>query len=215
MKKPMQTFSLILLTLMLSACSSAYYSAMEKVGIHKRDIMIDRVEEAKDSQENAQEQFSSALEQLSALIAFDGGDLESQYAATKDQYEASKEAAEEVTARIEAIESVSNALFDEWTEEIEQYSSATLKRQSLLKYKETQRRYNKLISAMHKAESKMAPVLTALKDNTLYLKHNLNAQAVGALEGEYTVIKRNVEVLIKEMNQAISQSQQFIDLLKP
>jgi predicted metal-dependent hydrolase len=41
---------------------------LEKVGVEKRDILIDRVENAKDSQQNAQKQFSSALEQLTALI---------------------------------------------------------------------------------------------------------------------------------------------------
>ncbi|MEW6981022.1 DUF2959 domain-containing protein [Colwelliaceae bacterium 6471] len=202
-------------TLSLSGCSSAYYSAMEKVGIHKRDIMIDRVEEAKGAQEEAQQQFASALAQLSALIAFDGGDLASQYEATKDQYDASKEAAENVSVRISAIENVADALFDEWSDEIAQYDSAKLKRQSQLKFNETQRRYKKLISAMHKAESRMNPVLVALKDNTLYLKHNLNAQAIGALQGEYNNIKEDIEVLIKEMNQAINQSQQFIELLTP
>ena len=210
-----QTIKLAVFAVLLAGCSSAYYSAMEKVGIHKRDIMIDRVEEAKESQEEAQEQFKSALEQLSELINFDGGKLAEQYAATEDQYQASKEAADDVSSRIDAIENVADALFDEWADEIEQYESAKLKRQSQLKLKETQRKYNKLIAAMQKAESKMAPVLTALKDNTLYLKHNLNAQAIGALQGEYKAIKQDVEVLIEEMNQAISQSQQFIDLLNP
>ena len=67
---------------------------------------------------------------------------------------------------------------------------------------------------MHRAKDRMSPVLSALKDNSLYLKHNLNAQAIGALQGEYKTIKRDVESLVAEMSQAIEQSQQFIDLLK-
>ncbi len=198
----------------LSACQSAYYSAMESVGQHKRDILVSRVEDANESQEEAQEQFSSALEGLTALINYDGGELADHYEITKDQYEASQKAADEVSARIESIESVSDALFDEWADEIEQFSNATLKRQSQSKYKETQRRYKKVITAMHKAEKSMAPILSALKDNTLYLKHNLNAQTVGALEGEYKSIKQDIELLIKEMNVAIDSSKQFISNLQ-
>ena len=67
---------------------------------------------------------------------------------------------------------------------------------------------------MRKAESKMAPVLSALKDNSLFLKHNLNAKAVGALQGEMVSIKRDVSALIKDMNLAIEQSQKFIDMLE-
>ncbi len=211
----MRTIGLLFIVLSLSACQSAYYSAMEKVGVHKRDIMLDRVEDAKESQQEAQQQFKSALAQLSELINFEGGELAQQYELINDQYEASKTAAEDVSKHIEKIEDVAEALFDEWQDEIEQYSSAKLKRQSTLKLKQTQRRYQTLIKAMHKAESKMEPVLAALKDNALYLKHNLNAQAIGALQGEYSSIKRDVENLVKEMNKAIAQSQQFIDLLQP
>ncbi|MBL4909547.1 MAG: DUF2959 domain-containing protein [Alteromonadaceae bacterium] len=211
--KASRLISVCFMFFMLTACQSAYYSAMEKVGVYKRDIMVDRVEEAKDAQQNAQQQFKSALAQLTQLINFDGGDLEEQYQLINDQYQQSEQAAANVSNRINKIEEVAEALFDEWADEITQYSSEKLKRQSQLKLKQTQRRYHKLIRAMHKAESKMSPVLAALKDNSLYLKHNLNARAIGVLQGEFKSIKLNVEVLIKEMNVAITQSQQFIDLL--
>jgi len=204
----------IVLVIALSGCSSAYYSAMEKVGIHKRDIMVDRVVDAKESQQEAQEQFKSALEEMTALINFDGGDLETQYHVIQEQYEDSKEAAEHVSSRIAKIEDVSDALFEEWQDEIEEISSSSLKRQSTSKLRETQRRYQSLIKSMRKAESKMAPVLSALKDNSLFLKHNLNAKAIGALQGEMVSIKRDVSALIKDMNLAIEQSQKFIDMLE-
>lgn len=53
---------------LLTACQSAYYAAAEKVGYHKRDILVDRVEDARDAQQDAEEEFQSALEQLSELI---------------------------------------------------------------------------------------------------------------------------------------------------
>ncbi|XQW84712.1 DUF2959 domain-containing protein [Thalassotalea piscium] len=205
---------LLVVLIALTGCSSAYYSAMEKVGIHKRDILIDRVEEATESQEEAKEEFASALEQFSSLISYDGGELETHYQQSKAHYEASEQAAQEVTKRIDAIESVAEALFSEWQEEIEQYSNQSLKRQSQTKLRQTKSKYTNVLIAMHSAEKKMSPVLTALKDNMLYLKHNLNAQAVGALKGEYTSIKRNIDALIKEMNNSIGDSQAFIDSLK-
>ena len=206
--------SFLLLSISLTACQTAYYSAMEKVGVHKRDIMLDRVEGAQEAQQDAQAQFKSALEQLSTLISFDGGDLAEQYEITEEQYEASKAAADDVTGKIESIESVSEALFDEWQAEIEEYSNANLRRQSQSKLKNTERQYNSLIKSMYKAKSKMDPVLATLKDNTLYLKHNLNARAIGALQGEYKTLQKDVVILVNEMNKSISQSQKFIDLLQ-
>lgn len=207
---------LILLPLLLSltACQSAYYSAMEKVGVHKRDILVDRVEEAQQSQQDAQQQFKSALEQFSTLIKFDGGDLQRVYEATDSEYQACSKAAEDVSARINSIEAVADALFDEWQDELEQYSNAKLKQDSAKKLTDTKRQYNSLLKTMRRAEQSMQPVLASLKDNTLYLKHNLNAKAIGALKGEFSAVQRDISRLIGDMNSAITQSEQFLATLK-
>lgn len=198
----------------LSGCDSTYYATMEKFGQHKRDILVSRVENTTESQEEAKEQFASALEQFSSLIQFDGGDLQDQYEASQQHYDDSLAAAKEVSANIDSIESVAEDLFDEWQEEIEQYSSQSFKRQSQQKMRETRRNYEAVVKKMRRAEAKMEPVLAAFKDNVLFLKHNLNAQAIGSLKSEYQVIKRDIEALIKEVNASIDNSKQFIDALK-
>jgi hypothetical protein len=206
--------SFLLLLISIVGCQSAYYSAMEKVGKHKRDILIDRVESATDSQKEAKEKFKSALEQFSALVNFDGGELQQQYEMSNEHYHTSKVAAEDVTTRIDAIENVAEALFDEWNSELELFTNQSLKRQSQSRYRETQSRYTTVIKSMRNAEKRMQPVLNALKDNMLYLKHNLNAQAIGELKTEYKIIKQDVERLINEMNNSINKSQTFIKSLK-
>lgn len=213
MLKQLRLISLFFI-ITLAGCQSAYYAAMEKVGTHKRDILIDRVEEASSSQEEAKEEFKSALEQLSTLIAFDGGELQTQFEISKQHYESSLAAADEVSSKISAIENVAEALFDEWNNEIEQYSNISLKRQSQQQLNSTEKRYNKVIKEMHKAEARMSPVLSALKDNMFYLKHNLNAKAIGALKGEYKVIKKDIDLLVIQMTKSIDDAQSFIKTLK-
>jgi hypothetical protein len=206
----MKKLIVISLLVCLTACQSAYYAAWEKVGVEKRDILVDRVENAKDSQEEAQQQFSSALEQLSLLINFDGGELQDVYDALKTEFEASEKSATEVSERINKVESVAEALFAEWQEELEQYSNASLKHDSQSKLRDTQKRYKTLLIAMRNAEAKMPPVLDALRDNVLYLKHNLNANAIGALQSEFSGIKNDIGKLIIDMNKAIKESNTFI-----
>lgn len=200
--------------LLLTGCQSAYYGAMEKVGYHKRDIMVDRVTAAKESQEEAQQQFSSALEEMQALLNHDGGDLEKAYNKAKDEYESSQEAADEVTSRIGKVEDVAEALFDEWQTEIGEISKASLRRNSETKLRETKRSYEQLVKTMRRAESKMPPILTAMKDNMLYLKHNLNAQAIGAIKGEFASLQTDISSLIKEMNKSIAESSKFIESIE-
>ncbi|MGS6582607.1 DUF2959 domain-containing protein [Vibrio diabolicus] len=205
--------AIVLSIFTLTGCQSAYYSAMEQVGYHKRDIMVDRVEDAKESQQDAQEEFTSALEALSAITNFDGGELESVYNKINDKYEDSEKAAQDVRDRIAAIEDVSGALFDEWQDELELYSSAKLRRSSEQKLRETKASYKTMLSAMKRAEKKMTPVLNTLLDNTLYLKHNLNASAIGSLQGEFSSLEKDIQFAIKQMNEAIAESDKFLQKL--
>lgn len=198
----------------LTGCQSAYYSAMEKVGYHKRDIMVDRVEAAQESQKDAQQELTSALEALSAFTQFDGGELESAYERINDQYQQSEAAAADVHERIAAIEDVADALFEEWQGELALYTSSKLRRASEQKLNTTKASYQTMLKAMKRAEQKMTPVLNTLRDNTLYLKHNLNASAVGSLQDEFATLEQDIRTAITQMNAAIKESNQFLAHLK-
>ncbi len=200
--------------LVFSGCSSTYYNAMEKVGKHKRDIMVDRVEDARDSQAAAQEQFKSALEQFDSVVKLKETNLKKAYDSLNDEYQMSKEAAEEVSSRIDKVESVAEALFDEWTDELKQYQNQDLRQSSKEQLKITQRRYKEMLASMHQAEASMDPVLKIFNDNVLFLKHNLNAQAIGSLQSEFANLKGEIDVLIRKMNVAIESSNKFIADIK-
>ncbi len=187
---------------------------MEKFGIHKREILVDRVEDARDSQKEAKEQFASALEEFSAVLNFNGGTLEEKYQQLNAELETSEEHAEAVRERIDKVEDVAEALFDEWQDELKLYSSDSLRRSSARKLKETRSHYQGLMTAMHRAESKIEPVLTPLRDQVLYLKHNLNAQAIASLQSELGRVEGDVASLIREMEKSILEADAFIVTLE-
>lgn len=214
MRYLMNWIGIVFALMVLAGCQCAYYGAMEKVGIHKRDILVDRVDEARDAQSDAQEEFKSALQRLDELLQFDGGELEARYNALNDDYESSKAAAERVYERIEAIDDVAQALFDEWQEELGMYSNDSMRRESERSLRETERRYTSLLQSMERAADTMEPVLEKLQDNVLYLKHNLNAKAVDAIRGEYRSLRTDVDVLIREMETAIQESNAFIEAMQ-
>ncbi len=207
-------FLAVVLLLALSGCASTYYGAMEKVGVHKRDILVDRVEAGRDSQAAAQKQFQSALEEFDSVVKLQETDLKKAYDRLNKEYEKSSDAAREVSTRIEKIESVAEALFKEWKNELKQYESRTLRQSSEDQLKATKVKYNIMLSTMKKAEASMDPVLRVFHDNVLYLKHNLNAQAIGSLQAEFAGLESQIKELIKSMNVAIDSSNKFISDIK-
>lgn len=200
----------ILMALLLTGCSSTYYKTMESFGVEKREILVDRVEEARDAQDDASEQFADALEQFRSVVAFDGGDLEEVYDDLNAEFKRSQSEAEEVTDRIDSVESVAEDLFAEWQEELGQYKRADLRRNSEALLKQTRSRYQQMMKAMRRAETSMEPVLEAFQDQVLVLKHSLNAQAIGALGKELGGIERDTARLIEEMQKAIAEADSFI-----
>jgi len=196
--------------LFIGACSNPYYSVMEKAGIHKRDIMVDRVEDARNSQQDAQEQFKSALEQFDSVVSLKETDLKQAYERLNDEYEDCVAAAERVSSRIDKVESVSEALFDEWADEIKLYENRELARSSKKQLEATKSRYGTMMARMQQAEESMEPVLNIFRDNVLFLKHNLNAQAIGSLQSEFAGLEAEINTLVQRMSEAIESSNAFI-----
>ncbi len=194
----------------LIACSSAYYRAVESIGFHKRDILVHRVEKARDSQQEAKEQFKTTLEKFSALTGFKGGSLEEKYKQLNSEFEASRAKAEAVHNRINDIRDVAAALFAEWKQELGQYKDPALRRSSEKKLAVTRQRYAQLIAAMERAEARIEPVLSTFRDQVLFLKHNLNAQAIASLKGELRSVETDIAALIKAMEASIREADAFI-----
>jgi predicted nucleic acid-binding Zn-ribbon protein len=191
-----------------------YYGAMEKMGVHKRDIMVDRVKAARDTQDDAKKQFLTAMEQFKSVVNFQGGDLENEYNRFNGTLKKTEAEAARVRERIHAVEDVSSALFSEWRSEIKQYNSDTLRKSSQRKYDLTKIKYKELIEAMRQAEAQLEPALIPLRDQVLFMKHNLNARAIAGLDSEVDSIQANVDRLVHDMDGAIAQADSFIASLQ-
>ena len=200
--------------MLLLGCASAYYDALESIGVHKRDIFVDRIEESLEVRKEGQAQFESALEQFKTTVDFDGGGLEKAYNLFNDEYEESEEAANAISEHISAVESVADALFEEWSDELDLYTSPSLRRASEWQYKSTQKKYQRLLASMRRVEKSMQPVLATMRDNVLFRKHNLNARANDTLKGELGSINRDMSKLVKNVQRSIAEAEAFITTLK-
>jgi uncharacterized protein YukE len=198
----------------LGACSSAYYGVMEQVGREKRHILADRVEASRKEQGEAQDEFQSAYERFKAATDYDGGDVEAVYRELADALDRSESKAKRVRDRIDSVEKVAGDLFDEWEGELEQIQNVDLRRQSAKSLRETQTRYQALLRAMRRAETRMDPVLQAFRDQVLFLKHNLNARAIASLEGTVVSIEGDVRTLLEELGRAIQEADLFLATLE-
>jgi hypothetical protein len=201
---------LLVFMILLAGCQTTYYALWEKMGKEKRHLLKDNVEKAREEQRDASEEFASVVERIKAMYGFDGGELEDVYQKLSDDYESCEARAEAVRDRIDKVERIAQDLFSEWESEIDTIQNATFKASSRASLQDTRNRFARLQRSMAKAEASMTPVLNNLQDYVLYLKHNLNARAVGSLKKEVSDIEADVSALIEDIDRAVQEADAFV-----
>lgn len=203
-------WSLLLVCVFTFGCQTTYYAVWEKLGKEKRHLLKDQVEKATSEQREASEQFKDVLSRIKEMYGFSGGELEEFYDRLKDEYASCEDRSEVVKQRIRDVEKIGGDLFAEWEREVGEIANAKLQAKSRRSLQDTRRRFERLRTAMKKAESKLDPVLKDLKDYVLYLKHNLNARAVGALRQEVGEIEADVGTLLSDIGKSIQEAETFL-----
>lgn len=202
-----------LLVLTLTACNSVYYKTMKTLGKEKRDILVKRIKDTKKDQEETKERLQTTMESFQQLTGFNGGDIEKNYKRLNSDYEKAADQAKKLHDRIQSIDQVSSDMFKEWRKEIDEMRNPLLKNRSTAMLRDAQERQATYMKAMHKTEDQMTPVLTAFRDQVLFLKHNLNARAIGSLKGTASSINTDVSALIRSIDSSMQEADKLISSL--
>ncbi len=168
------------------------------------------VKSARDAQSEAKKEITDALTEFGKVVNYQGGDLETQYKRLSKQLDDSEDAAKNVKKRVAEVQDVGEALFREWRGELAKYQNPELRSKSEAQLKTTRVRYDQMIGAMKQAEARLDPALQPLRDQVLYLKHNLNSRAIAGLKGEVAKVDTQVNQLVADLNRAIAEADRFI-----
>ena len=195
---------------LLGGCTRTYYKAMRTLGKEKRDILVTRVKESKADQQQAKERIKTTMESFQALTGFQGGALEKNYKRLNGEYERAADSAQKMHDRIGSIDQVSGDLFREWQSEINGMENRRLKAQSAVLLRQARLNEAGYVKSMRATEARMTPVLAAFHDQVTFLKHNLNARAIGSLQGTSMQMSTDVDVLLTTMDGSMAQADALI-----
>lgn len=195
-------------------CRTVYYSAWEALGTERREMLRSELLAMVDDQESAREAFTDSLSQVKGLTNFQGGQLEREYERLKGSYEDSEAAADQIDSRISDIEHVAEAMFEEWNTELAAMQAKRLKEQSRETFRVTRERYDAMHLSLVASRDGMRKVLRYFHDHVLFLKHNLNAQAMGSLGESMQEIEVSIDELKVGIESAIQEAQGFLKTLE-
>jgi hypothetical protein len=205
--------ALIVFALLLSGCQSTYYKAMSTLGKEKRDILVSRIKDAKKDQDQTKHKLQTTMESFQALTGFKGGSLEKSYKRLNSDYESAASQAHELHDKIQSIDQVSNDLFKEWQGEINAMENGKLKSQDTVMLRNAKTRQATYMRAMRRTEDQIEPVLKAFHDQVLFLKHNLNARAIGSLKNTSAGLESDVAGLVQSIDASSQEADKLISSL--
>lgn len=195
-------------------CQATYYKIWEKLGKEKRDLLLSDVNAVKTQQQETAEHFKDALTRLQEAYGKKNTKLQAMYDRIKSDDERAHSEAEALNKRVERMNTTARDLFREWESELNTFTNREFKAKSKANLQRARKSFEALSQSLDKSTARMKPLLSRLHETTLFLKHNLNAQSLGAMKNESKAIEQNLDALLKQMNASIQEADEFLSVLK-
>jgi ElaB/YqjD/DUF883 family membrane-anchored ribosome-binding protein len=113
------------------------------------------------------------------------------------------------------MEQEAQGLFAGWSKSAEAISSEDLKKRSLQRLQDTQKRYDRILAEIKKARDQFDPVMKDLGDQVTYLGHDLNPSATASLKPDAAKLNEKAAKLLAQVDEANKTAQDYIDTLRP
>jgi chromosome segregation ATPase len=184
---------------------------METVGYEKREMLVDRLQEARTDQVEAKQQLQTALYTLTRLGSAPATEMPDLRDDLDKQVGDAENELEDLRSSIAAVESVSGSMFDEWEEELAKYDSDELRNRSKAELQESRKEYSTLITQLKQTEQKLTQLIPPLQDQVLYLEHAVNAgDRVEKPEG-LDDVREQISTAIEDLETSIDRTNRFIE----
>ena len=191
----------------MTGCGGAYKAS----GQYKRDLLLDRIEKVRKCHEKAKNQFEVVLANYSDIIDANAGDIRTEYNKLARECKRARKISKDICKKVKDVEDIGKPLFRKWEDELDDFQNEAIRRSSEEQLDITRRNYLNLVHSIKSTEDKTENVLASLNDQVLLLSHNLNTRALSILKKEVTTLKVEVNALVKHMQKAIKEAEDFID----
>ena len=195
-------------------CEQAYYPTMRVLGQNKRTQVVDKIKAARDAEEKAKKQFDVTMKKFSyAVSSLKNGKPRKNYKTLGEAIKKSSATSAKFKKKVDDAGKTAKKFFREWEDELQLYTNEELRRASEKKMDDTRKQCYQVLYSMKYAEAKIKPVITALNDYVLLLKHDLGPYSATSINEKLSDVMDKIADLIKAMNNSISDADILVDRL--
>ncbi|MFT5286018.1 MAG: hypothetical protein ACI8TQ_002186 [Planctomycetota bacterium] len=198
-------------TLLLGSCQAMYLSAMETIGVDKREIMFERIEDASDAAVISSQRIDEAYQIYRGMIFEEAGDLYEAHDLLTFFLELCHDGAEDYQERIEKIQAVATPMFEEWKAESGEIHDDELRRKGRTNFTKAVTQYEQLMRAMRDVDADTTPLLNRFRDHVLFMKINLNTNAWDPLRKHDVDFANELSMLTRRMDVVQERIEKFLN----
>jgi hypothetical protein len=202
-----------LLTLLAIALTAGAAGAQEG---HKRtDRLIKRAEDTIKEIEATKQQLQKSLILYNSIIDVKAEDPKKTYRDLVKAIEGCEKKVADVGKRVESMELEAHNFFAEWTQSLEQISSADLRKRSQERLNETRVRYGDILRSGRSAGAEFDTFIGEMHDQVVYLGFDLNESAVASLKEDAAKLNEHANVLFKKIDEVVAATTGYINSIRP
>ena len=195
------------LALLVAGCASSG----AKESVQEVEGLASRIERVHETAERAKERARGAVDRLSSLVAPDfDGDAVAAYMDLVDAVELSERDAERLRGELEPMRKAAEQVFAQWEADLEAYSSPRIRQRSSERLAVTRQRFDAIVKSLTPALDSLDTFHAALRDQVLFLEHDLNREAAALVQPEAMRLAQDAGRIEATLDVCLATTQAYV-----
>lgn len=203
-----------LLLLVLPGIAHAQIFGSDPESLKRTDKLIEGAENLIKEAVKARNEIEKTLTSYNALFAGDVQDVRKAYKDVEKGLESTEKQRDEVKKRVDSMKVEADAYFASWNESLQQIGSDNLRKRSEDRMNETKSHFNGVLAAVADARGAYEPFAANLKDQWVYLGHDLNADGIASLKPDADELNSKARNLFKSIDDGMKKADEYVESLK-
>jgi hypothetical protein len=208
------SFRKVALVVATSAVLAASASAQDQ-GIKQVEALVKASGSTVQAIAETKLQLLKTMDAYNALLADDAKDRKKMYRDLQKEMENTEKRRAEITRRSGLMATEAQSLFKSWETSAATIESEDLRKRSEERLTKTKASFAEIRAVGDKAAQLYAPVMKTLGDKVKYLGHDLNPNAVATLKPDADKLNKEVQELVKAVDDTIGTTNAKIGELRP
>ena len=206
----------VALALLLIGCQSQpYYKTMEVLGVQKRDLLVDRIDDVRATGVEAQSLLAKLVTTYRETADAPRDNIEGAYDRFEDGFEDARNKIRKMEGDIKTMKRVADDTFAEWESELKLYQDPQLKAESEAELAQRRQEYAALERVFDETGQRLDPVLFSLRDRVLYLNRNQSPETLARMKADAPQVEAELRGAIAELQRSIDAAAAFRASFRP